>query len=128
MVGTTPLATALAALPRAYTPTCPSLFGSRRPCLPPAWSAKLCVQRDNGSDSVPWLQGPAFEPDARERTKRRPDLEWNWGHTFTRVTVDNQRVSSVLSHLLRYNFTLPRVVSDQRGAGPSDAQPTCSQP
>ncbi|KAG2425210.1 hypothetical protein HYH02_015037 [Chlamydomonas schloesseri] len=53
--------------------------------------------------------GTAFEPDARERTKRRPELEWDWGHTYTRVTVDNQRVSSVLSHMLRYNFTLPRV-------------------
>ncbi len=65
------------------------------------------------------LQGPAFEPDARERTKRRPDLEWDWGHTYTRVTVDNQRVSNVLSHMLRYNFTLPRVVSQRSAASSS---------
>ncbi|GFR42868.1 hypothetical protein Agub_g3859, partial [Astrephomene gubernaculifera] len=53
--------------------------------------------------------GPLFDDKPHVRTRLRPELNWDWGHHYTRVSVDNQRVSSVLSHVLNYNFTLPRI-------------------
>ncbi|KAG2493913.1 hypothetical protein HYH03_007849 [Edaphochlamys debaryana] len=44
-----------------------------------------------------------------ERTKHRPDLEWSWDHRFATLEVNKQPVSTLLSTLLDYRFSLPRV-------------------
>ncbi|GFR42716.1 hypothetical protein Agub_g3640 [Astrephomene gubernaculifera] len=44
-----------------------------------------------------------------ERTKNRPELEWDWGHTWSTVEINKQPVSMLLSSVLgNYRFTLPR--------------------
>ncbi|KXZ51884.1 hypothetical protein GPECTOR_11g319 [Gonium pectorale] len=44
-----------------------------------------------------------------QRTKARPELEWDWGHTWSTVEVDRQPVSQLLQGVLgSYRFTLPR--------------------
>ncbi len=43
------------------------------------------------------------------RTRNRPELQWDWGHTWTKVEIDKQPISVLLSHVLgTYRFTLPR--------------------
>lgn len=45
----------------------------------------------------------------RMRTRNRPELDWDWGHTWSIVEVDKQPISMLLSNLLgNYKFTLPR--------------------
>ncbi|KAG2493907.1 hypothetical protein HYH03_007843 [Edaphochlamys debaryana] len=48
--------------------------------------------------------------DPFQRTKQRPELQWNWARTWSKVEVNRQPVSSVLSSLFNtHNFTLPRI-------------------
>ncbi|PNH01936.1 hypothetical protein TSOC_012121 [Tetrabaena socialis] len=44
-----------------------------------------------------------------ERTRNRPELEWDWKHTWSTIHVNQQPVSQVLASALgSYRFTLPR--------------------
>ncbi|GLI65991.1 hypothetical protein VaNZ11_009684 [Volvox africanus] len=55
------------------------------------------------------LSEKSFGTDFMGRTKNRPELEWDWGHTWSKVEVDKQPVNVLLSHVLgTYKFTLPR--------------------
>ncbi|KAG2496419.1 hypothetical protein HYH03_005645 [Edaphochlamys debaryana] len=47
--------------------------------------------------------------DAQARTQNRPELDWDWGHTWSDVEVRKRSVSSLLSSLFNnYKFTLPK--------------------
>ncbi|GFR48090.1 hypothetical protein Agub_g9777 [Astrephomene gubernaculifera] len=56
------------------------------------------------------LEGEWLGNDFFERTRVRPELDWDWGRTWSSMSINNQPVTSILSTVLgTYKFTLPRL-------------------
>ncbi|GLI64554.1 hypothetical protein VaNZ11_007873 [Volvox africanus] len=61
------------------------------------------------------FNGDWLDPDYYRRTRVNNELDWDWDRTWSGMSINNQPVSAILSHVLgNYKFTLPRI-QIQRG-------------
>ncbi|KXZ41011.1 hypothetical protein GPECTOR_983g252 [Gonium pectorale] len=75
----------------------------------------LCLLLLTAAWRTEGFQGAWLDPDYYARTAVRPELQWDWGRTWSGVSINNQPVANLLSNVLgNYKYSLPRVAL-QRG-------------